>query len=113
MASYSDEGFEQLAKTARSQLGIDDLTKVGAIDFLRRLKHAGYIMDYVRLPDLACRTTKPNTIRATKKSTFGKAYIAAPQTVTPNTASLFFTKERTRCSVINTSASGAFQPRPK
>lgn len=53
MASYSDEGFEQLAKTARNELGIDDLVKVDAIDFLRRLKHAGYIRDYVRLPD-AC-----------------------------------------------------------
>jgi hypothetical protein len=53
MASYSDEGFEQLAKTVRAELGIDDLVKVGAIDFLRRLKHTGYIRDYVRLPD-AC-----------------------------------------------------------
>jgi Zn-dependent peptidase ImmA (M78 family) len=51
MASYSDEGFEQLAKTIRTELGIDDITKVGAIDFLRRLKNAGYINDYVRLPD--------------------------------------------------------------
>jgi len=53
MASYSDEGFEQLAKTARTELGIDDLVKIDAIDFLRRLKHTGYIRDYVCLPD-AC-----------------------------------------------------------
>ena len=51
MASYSDEGFEQLAKTIRVSLGIDDVTKIHAIDFLRGLKHAGYIKDYVRLPD--------------------------------------------------------------
>jgi Zn-dependent peptidase ImmA (M78 family) len=51
MASYSDEGFEQLARTIRVELGIDDQTKVDPIAFLRRLKHAGYIIDYVRLPD--------------------------------------------------------------
>lgn len=51
MASYSDEGFEQLAKTVRVELGIDDQTKVDPVGFLRQLKHAGYIGDYVRLPD--------------------------------------------------------------
>ena len=51
MASYSDEGFEQLAQAIRIELGIDDQIKVDPIYFLRRLKHAGYIRDYVRLPD--------------------------------------------------------------
>jgi hypothetical protein len=51
MASYSDEGFEQLAQIVRSELKIDALIEVDAVDFLRRLKHAGYIKDYVRLPD--------------------------------------------------------------
>jgi Zn-dependent peptidase ImmA (M78 family) len=51
MASYSDEQFEQLAQAIRVELGIDDRIKVDPIDFLRRLKHFGYIKDYVRLPD--------------------------------------------------------------
>jgi Zn-dependent peptidase ImmA (M78 family) len=51
MPSHSDEGFEQLAKTVRLALCIDDQVKLDALDFLRRLKHAGYIKDYVRLPD--------------------------------------------------------------
>jgi hypothetical protein len=51
MASYSDEGFDHLATTVRTALGIDDQVKPDAIDFLRRLKHTGYISDYVRVPD--------------------------------------------------------------
>jgi hypothetical protein len=51
MSSYSDEGFEELGKIVRVTLGIDDQIKPDPIDFLRRLKHAGYIKDYVRLPD--------------------------------------------------------------
>jgi hypothetical protein len=51
MASYSDEGFEELAKHFREALGIDDYLAPDPDDFLRRLKHRGYIKDYVVLPD--------------------------------------------------------------
>ena len=51
MASYSDEGLEQLARTVREELDIDDIMKVDSIEFLRLLKHKGCIKDYVRLPD--------------------------------------------------------------
>lgn len=53
MLAYSDEAFEQIGKTVREALGIDDQIKLDPIDFLRRLKHAGYIKDYVRLPDIS------------------------------------------------------------
>lgn len=53
MPSYSDEGFEELAKTARVTLEIDKEVKLDPIDFLRRLKRKGYIKDYIRIPDSA------------------------------------------------------------
>ncbi len=51
MAYYSDEDFEQLAKTLRVALNLDDQVKLDVIEFLRRLKRSNYIADYVRVPD--------------------------------------------------------------
>lgn len=53
MASYSNEAFEEIGRTVRVALEIDDQIKPDPIDFLRRLKRAGYIRDFVRLPDAA------------------------------------------------------------
>jgi len=51
MASYLNEAFEQIGRTVRVALELDDQIKLDPIDFLRRLKRAGYIKDYIRLPD--------------------------------------------------------------
>ena len=67
MASYSDEGFEKLAGTVRIELGIDDQTRVDAIDFLRRLKQRGYISDYIRLPDSGLQDAEAKFNPADKK----------------------------------------------
>jgi hypothetical protein len=53
MPSYSNEQLEELGKRFRQILEIDDQLTPDPIDFLRRLKHAGYIKDYVELPDTA------------------------------------------------------------
>jgi Zn-dependent peptidase ImmA (M78 family) len=51
MPYYFDEDFEKLAQTIRIALGLDDQVRIDVIEFLRRLKHNGYIADYVRVPD--------------------------------------------------------------
>lgn len=53
MPSYSDEDFEELGKTVRVTLEIDEQLKPNPIEFLRRLKRHGYIQEYIRVPDSA------------------------------------------------------------
>jgi Zn-dependent peptidase ImmA (M78 family) len=51
MTDYTDENFEEIARIVRTDLGLDDQIFLDPIDFLRRLKRHGYIVDYVRVPD--------------------------------------------------------------
>jgi Zn-dependent peptidase ImmA (M78 family) len=51
MSYLSDEDFENAARKLRVKLGIDDKVRLDPIDVLRKLKHHGYIVDYVRIPD--------------------------------------------------------------
>jgi hypothetical protein len=51
MSSYSDEDYDQIAKTLREALGLDCDIWLDVLDALRRMKHCGYLRDYVCLPD--------------------------------------------------------------
>jgi Zn-dependent peptidase ImmA (M78 family) len=51
MSYLSDEDYESAARALREKLGVDDQLHVDPIDVLRRLKHHGYVADYVRVPD--------------------------------------------------------------
>lgn len=51
MSNFSDEYYDQLAKILREAFGVDDQIELDVLDALRRLKHRGYLRDYVVLPD--------------------------------------------------------------
>lgn len=51
MSDYSDEGYDQLAKILREALDLDDQIKVDVVEMLRRMKHRGYLRDYISIPD--------------------------------------------------------------
>jgi Zn-dependent peptidase ImmA (M78 family) len=51
MSSYSDEDYDQIARILREELGVDDEIELDVIDALRRMKHQGYLRDFVCLPD--------------------------------------------------------------
>ena len=51
MSSYSDEGYDQIARVLREELGIDDDIQLDVIDALRRMKYQGYLRDFICLPD--------------------------------------------------------------
>jgi Zn-dependent peptidase ImmA (M78 family) len=51
VSDYSDEQYDQLAKTLREALGLDDQIKVDVVEMLRRMKHRGYLRDYISIPD--------------------------------------------------------------
>ena len=53
MPFYSEEDFEQIATTVRVAVELDHQVKLDVIEFIRRLKHRGYIADYIRVPDIA------------------------------------------------------------
>jgi Zn-dependent peptidase ImmA (M78 family) len=52
MAHYSEEELEEMGSAVRRLLDLDELARLDVIEFLRRLKHRGYISDYVRVPDI-------------------------------------------------------------
>jgi len=51
MSFYSEEDYEQIATTVRVAVDLDHRVKLDVVEFIRRLKHHGYISDYVRVPD--------------------------------------------------------------
>jgi Zn-dependent peptidase ImmA (M78 family) len=51
MAQYSDEEWEEIARKWRQAAGMDHTIRLDAPNFVRWLKHAGYIKDYVCVPD--------------------------------------------------------------
>jgi Zn-dependent peptidase ImmA (M78 family) len=51
MSDYSDEEYDQLARVLREVLGVEKEIWLDVLDMLRRMKHTGYLRDYVRLPD--------------------------------------------------------------
>jgi Zn-dependent peptidase ImmA (M78 family) len=79
MASYSSEAFEQIGKAIRVALEIDDQIRLDPIDFLRRLKHAGYIADYVRLPDTALQNAEAKYSPGDRKIYLRESVFASAQ----------------------------------
>jgi Zn-dependent peptidase ImmA (M78 family) len=78
MPFYSDDDFEQLARTLREALGVDDQVKLDVIDFLRRMKRYGYIADYVRVPDAAMPDAEAKFVPEERKIYIRESiYIAA------------------------------------
>jgi Zn-dependent peptidase ImmA (M78 family) len=55
MSNYTDEQYDQLAKVLREGLGIDDQVEIDVLEMLRRMKHCGYLRDYIVLPDDAMK----------------------------------------------------------
>jgi|SRR5713101_8995162 len=53
MSYLEDEDFERAAQILRVKFGIDDQLRLDVIDVLRKLKHHGQIVDYVRVPDMS------------------------------------------------------------
>jgi len=53
MLYLEDEDFERAAQILRIKFGIDDQLRLDVIDVLRKLKHHGQIVDYVRVPDIS------------------------------------------------------------
>ena len=51
MTDYSDEEWEEIGRKWRRAASGDDAVRLDAPKFVRWLKHAGYIKDYVCLPD--------------------------------------------------------------
>jgi Zn-dependent peptidase ImmA (M78 family) len=51
MAYLEDEDFEVTAKRLRVKLEVDDQILLDVITLLRKLKHDGYISNYIRVPD--------------------------------------------------------------
>jgi len=51
MSGYSDEEYDQLARVLREILGVDSESWLDVLEMLRRMKHNGYIRDYICLPD--------------------------------------------------------------
>lgn len=51
MADFTDEEWEELGRKWREAAGMDHDTRINAPEFVRWLKRAGYIKDYVRVPD--------------------------------------------------------------
>lgn len=107
MPSHSDEGFEQLAKTVRVALRIDDQVKLDAIDFLRRLKHAGYMKDYVQLPDASLPGAEAKYSPDDQKIYIRDSACAGPEMTSPTIDLPFSTTALMPYSAINTSASVA------
>ena len=71
-------------------MGIDDLIKVDAIDFLRRLKYAGYIKDYIILPD-ACLPDADGTYNPDDKKIYlrGTVFSGATNGLTQHRFTVF------------------------
>lgn len=53
MSYLEDEDFERAAQILRVKFGIDDQLRLDVIDVLRKLKHHGQIIDYVRVSDMS------------------------------------------------------------
>jgi Zn-dependent peptidase ImmA (M78 family) len=51
MSHFEDEDFERAAQILRVTCGLDDQLHLDVIEVLRKLKHFGKILDYVRVPD--------------------------------------------------------------
>jgi Zn-dependent peptidase ImmA (M78 family) len=51
MAQYTDEEWEGIAREWRRAANLDDAIRFDAPSFVRWLKHAGYIKDFLRVPD--------------------------------------------------------------
>lgn len=51
MAAKTDEDYDQLGRTLRESLGIDDQVYLDALEALKRMKHRGYLNDYIIVPD--------------------------------------------------------------
>lgn len=51
MAQYTDEEWETIGREWRRASNLDDSIQLDAPSFIQWLKHAGYITDYVRVPD--------------------------------------------------------------
>lgn len=51
MSDYTDEEWEEIARRWRQAAGMADAIRLDAPEFVRWLKRAGYIKDYVCLPD--------------------------------------------------------------
>src|SRR5882724_9545823 len=51
MTEYTDEEWEEIGWKWRQAAQMDNLPRLNAPDFIRWLKHAGYIKDYVCVPD--------------------------------------------------------------
>jgi len=67
MPYYTDENFEEIARFVRVEVGLDDQTQLDAIEFLRRLKRHGYIVDYVRVPDQSMLDAEAKYVPAERK----------------------------------------------
>jgi Zn-dependent peptidase ImmA (M78 family) len=52
MTKYTDEEWEEIGGRWRQAAQMDSLLRLNAPNFIRWLKHAGYIKDYVCLPDV-------------------------------------------------------------
>ena len=51
MSSYSDEDYDQIARVLREELDVDEDIWLDVTDTLRRMKHRGYLHDFICLPD--------------------------------------------------------------
>jgi hypothetical protein len=51
MVEYTDEEWDHIGREWRKAAGMDDDVRISAPAFIRWLKHAGYIKDYVCVPD--------------------------------------------------------------
>jgi IrrE N-terminal-like domain len=51
MGHYTDEEWEEIGRQWRRAADVDDTIRLDAPSFIRWLKHAGYIKDYVCVPD--------------------------------------------------------------
>jgi len=51
MSSYSDEDYDHLARVLREALDLDREAWLDVLEMLRRMKHDGYLRDYICIPD--------------------------------------------------------------
>lgn len=51
MSSYSDEDYDQIARTLREELALDAEIWLDVIEALRRMKYCGYLRDYICIAD--------------------------------------------------------------
>jgi hypothetical protein len=51
MSKYTDEEWEEIGRKWREAAKMDGAVPFDALAFVRWLKHAGHIKDYIRVPD--------------------------------------------------------------